>query len=982
MAIVFGRPRISYATEGGNPGINIGASESEWGPAAVTVEVIGGDVELWDVSGWDHILGRHAASQYFPTGIDYDRPVRPNNVYTLEVRATSFWYDVGGNPHSNTATQTFELHITDLPPPDISSLEQYPFRVDEGRGTGRVLSSELGASHRTPGEDAQNGGPVVYSLTDNDGGNFEVIETAPYVYTLRTAAGSSLQVGPDGTAPTRYITLAVTDGTSTREARIPIEVLNVLPTAPVDTDASGNGTQGIYTLSGSVVENAAAGTLVGITARATDPGDTAVSYAISDPETSPFTIDPQTGVVTVKAGARIDYEGGALTAVEVIASDGHPGSAQRTTFFLDVRDVNEAPVFASYLDGYTPEIAENSTAIIDYGPAVQDFDETNDTVSFSVTGGADGTLFAISAGGALTFKSAPDFDAPRDSGGDNLYEVEITATDNRGAASAKTVSIRVTDVNEAPTITHRTFTVASGATAIGTIGAVDPDAGDALRFSFVPGDYESQGKFLLDGLTGAIRFSSPRAYDANDHTITVPIVVTDAGGRSDTQTVTVEILPPPAPTDTTPPAFSSASISGPTLLLTYDGPIDADHLPGTSAFAVTIDGVSVGVGHVGYRPESPDTVVVVLNASAAAGQLVRVSYTDPTGANDAFAIQDVAGNDAASLVNAAVQNGQPNVPTPGPDVLTLGPSGPATLDALGGDDYVTITGGVHTVFGSAGNDTITAATSADQLWASGDSGDDALQGGAASDVLDGGLGRDFMDGGEAGDTYYADDTDTLSDSGTSGADTVIVTFAGGTDASNTYYLPESIENLILGGNVAIGAGTSSANYMQGNELVNALYGGDGADTLVGLGGQDWLQGDAGADFIYGGTEDDVIGGGADADWLLGEDGNDAIWGDAGNDVISGASGSDYIIGGTGYDLLYGGEGNDVFLVARVDQEDIIFGEAGADTVYFADRASAELSSIAQTGNGYTTISFTDGHFSSVTGIEWLQFADAGWAISS
>ncbi|MGA0594091.1 calcium-binding protein [Enterovirga sp. CN4-39] len=289
------------------------------------------------------------------------------------------------------------------------------------------------------------------------------------------------------------------------------------------------------------------------------------------------------------------------------------------------------------------------------------------------------------------------------------------------------------------------------------------------------------------------------------------------------------------------------------------------------------------------------------------------------------------------------------------------------------DDPFVLTGGEedNAFTGGSGNDIL-----------SGGGGADTLFGARGDDILSGGVGADVLDGGEGSDTYYADEADALADTGTSGTDTVIVTFTGGTATSNTYYLPGSIENLVLGGNVAIGAGNSSANYMQGNELMNALYGGDGADTLVGLGGQDWLQGDAGADFIYGGTEDDVIGGGADADWLLGEDGNDAIWGDDGNDVISGGSGSDYIIGGIGYDLLYGGEGNDVFVVARVDQEDIIFGEAGADTVYFADRASAELSSIAQTGNGYTTISFTDGHFASVTGIEWIQFADAGWAIAS
>ncbi|MCT9980866.1 hypothetical protein M2R48_21340, partial [Acinetobacter sp. I-MWF] len=51
------------------------------------------------------------------------------------------------------------------------------------------------------------------------------------------------------------------------------------------------------------------------------------------------------------------------------------------------------------------------------------------------------------------------------------------------------------------------------------------------------------------------------------------------------------------------------------------------------------------------------TVVLTLGTPVTAGQAVQVGYTDPTTANDPNAIQDAAGNDAATLPPTAVDNG-------------------------------------------------------------------------------------------------------------------------------------------------------------------------------------------------------------------------------------------------------------------------------------------------------------------------------------
>lgn len=81
-------------------------------------------------------------------------------------------------------------------------------------------------------------------------------------------------------------------------------------------------------------------------------------------------------------------------------------------------------------------------------------------------------------------------------------------------------------------------------------------------------------------------------------------------------------------------------------------------------------------------------------------------------------------------------------------------------------------------------------------------------------------------------------------------------------------------------------------------------------------------------------------------------------------MLSGAGGNDWVVGGIGFDLMYGGDGNDVFLVGRTDQEDIIFGEAGVDTINFADRSTTEITFRGVTANGYYTVIFADGHYTS------------------
>jgi uncharacterized repeat protein (TIGR02059 family) len=116
----------------------------------------------------------------------------------------------------------------------------------------------------------------------------------------------------------------------------------------------------------------------------------------------------------------------------------------------------------------------------------------------------------------------------------------------------------------------------------------------------------------------------------------------------------------------TTPTFTSAATStdGTKVVLTYDETLSAT-TAATSAFAITSDGTANAVTAVAI---SGSTVELTLTNTVKNDQAVTVAYTDPTTGNDANAIQDSAGNDAASLRSTALTNNSIVVsPTPTPE---------------------------------------------------------------------------------------------------------------------------------------------------------------------------------------------------------------------------------------------------------------------------------------------------------------------------
>lgn len=99
---------------------------------------------------------------------------------------------------------------------------------------------------------------------------------------------------------------------------------------------------------------------------------------------------------------------------------------------------NRAPSFTS---AAAVSVPENSAGTV-YQAAATDPD--GDSLTFSISGGADAGRFTLGAAGALAFATPPNFEAPADANADNVYLVQIRVSD--GALDAR-LDLAVTVTN-------------------------------------------------------------------------------------------------------------------------------------------------------------------------------------------------------------------------------------------------------------------------------------------------------------------------------------------------------------------------------------------------------------------------------------------------------------------------------------------------------------------------------------------------------
>jgi Ca2+-binding RTX toxin-like protein len=264
----------------------------------------------------------------------------------------------------------------------------------------------------------------------------------------------------------------------------------------------------------------------------------------------------------------------------------------------------------------------------------------------------------------------------------------------------------------------------------------------------------------------------------------------------------------------------------------------------------------------------------------------------------------------------------------GDDTISSGP-GNDYLDGGTGNDTQTGGAGNNAIFGGAGNDFVDAG-----------SGDDYVDGGAGMDSLNGGLGNDNLNGGGGDDVL----------SGGDGAD-----FLYGGAGGNALAGGAGADNLNNQASDAVGSafGGDGADFIYGSNFGDTLYGGAGSDNITGGTGDDIMYGGDGTatsidgyDFLYGGAGFDNLYGGNGTNFLYGGDGNDTVNGSAtlsflfggnGTNTLNGGTGQDYLFGGTGLNFMYGNDGNDFILAqGQVGSLDQAYGGNGDDYLFMGE----------------------------------------------
>ena len=344
-----------------------------------------------------------------------------------------------------------------------------------------------------------------------------------------------------------------------------------------------------------LANRAPTGATITAAAMLTYPDTITLEAAATDPDTGDmltyaWNAGTEGGSIIDVVGTTATYEPPTLTADDdarmivltvTVSDSATPPLTTTATHTVTVNPpapMGTAPVFTNLAMFTTAiSVAENTVAA-----GVANFFAAPGTGATSLTlDGADSAIFAITDGGTLTFNTAPDFEMPRGvalSGSNtNDYALIVTATNAFGSVMSGAITVRVTDVNEAPVLPEITSPTNFVEYSQGTfnIPFSDPDTGTTLTvtltgetlgatiatdgtFTWTPG--EDDGGVARTFTVAIADDGSPMMSVTRDFTITAmeldnraPTGATITGGTAVTPpaTITLEATAMDADTGTT-----------------------------------------------------------------------------------------------------------------------------------------------------------------------------------------------------------------------------------------------------------------------------------------------------------------------------------------------------------------------------------------------------------------------------------------------
>jgi hypothetical protein len=189
-------------------------------------------------------------------------------------------------------------------------------------------------------------------------------------------------------------------------------------------------------------------------------------------------------------------------------------------------------------DTTPPVISGDSSPSINEGTQTVGTYSANESVTWSLSG-TDSSFFSISVGGVLSFNSAPAYDTPQDSGGDNVYDVNVIATDTSPNLNSASLAVAVTVLDAtAPVITGSSSpSIVEGTTAVGTY-----TADEAVTWSLSGVD----SSLLQISSSGELSFISAPSYaspgdSGGNNVYDVNVIATDTSPNANSSSLAVAI---------------------------------------------------------------------------------------------------------------------------------------------------------------------------------------------------------------------------------------------------------------------------------------------------------------------------------------------------------------------------------------------------------------------------------------------------------
>ena len=444
----------------------------------------------WSTSGRDggDFVISELGELRFRSSPDYERPADSNrdNIYEVTVRASDGrTYGMLEEPLRVTVREVNEA-------PVITTKNRTEFNLREN-------STSILYTYRATDQD--NDDTITWSVEGTDGEDFAIYNG---ILTFRLLADFEIPVDADGDN-VYEITVVAADQGGLRDVVDAVITITDQPEGPVIAGRSAFTVTENYDIAQQLESYTATD--------AKDNRPVFPQWSVSGRDGGDFVIDTVSGALAFRNTPDYDRPADSdrdnIYEVTIRAHDSRAYGNLNVTVI--VTNVNES---APAVTGRTSHTVRENTASAIYTYRAADAD-LNDTIAWS-TGGDDGQLFEMSDQGALSFRAEPDFENPRDTGRDNVYELEVVATDEQGLRGTLEVAVTVTELNEAPTVSGTaTFTIDENQDLPNaTYTAEDPEAtgGVTTNISWRISGRDG-GDFTIDRETGVLTFRTPPDYE-------------------------------------------------------------------------------------------------------------------------------------------------------------------------------------------------------------------------------------------------------------------------------------------------------------------------------------------------------------------------------------------------------------------------------------------------------------------------------------